>query len=191
MARASIVLELGERLEFWAQGPGRVTVFIQGQMVWQIPALSATPAPYCYHHREAAETTIEWDETVIVTPEVPAVGTETIEVPNPDHVAAVPGKPAVPAVGTPTIEVENENYVEARSEVIKHAAVTCPVVEKPKPVSAPVKAAVVDDSLAATGGELPLVLGGLGVLALIAGGLAVYFSRRKKATEVADSVDAE
>lgn len=66
MARASIVLELGERLEFWAQGPGRVTVFIQGQMVWQIPALSATPAPYCYHHREAAETTIEWDETVIV-----------------------------------------------------------------------------------------------------------------------------
>lgn len=45
--------------------------------------------------------------------------------------------------------------------------------------------------LAATGGELPLVLGGLGVLALIAGGVAIYLSRRKKATEVADSVDAE
>ena len=69
--------------------------------------------------------------------------------------------------------------------------VTPPATETPKPTPAPVKAAVVDDSLAATGGELPLVLGGLGVLALIAGGAAIYLSRRKKATEVADSVDAE
>lgn len=69
--------------------------------------------------------------------------------------------------------------------------VTPPATETPKPTPAPVKAAVVDDSLAATGGELPLVLGGLGVLALIAGGVVIYLSRRKKATEVADSVDAE
>lgn len=69
--------------------------------------------------------------------------------------------------------------------------VTPPATETPKPTPAPVKAAVVDDTLAATGGELPLVLGGLGVLALIAGGVVIYLSRRKKATEVAESVDAE
>ena len=66
MPRASVVLESGERLEFWAQGPGRVTILIGDQVVWQIPDLSAAPASYSYHHREAAETTVEWDDTVTV-----------------------------------------------------------------------------------------------------------------------------
>ena len=51
MPRASVVLEFGERLEFWAQGPGRVTILIGDQVVWQIPDLSAAPASYSYHHR--------------------------------------------------------------------------------------------------------------------------------------------
>lgn len=66
MPRASVVLEFGERLEFWAQGPGKITILIQDQIVWQIPALSAVPASYSYHHREAVETTVEWDDTITV-----------------------------------------------------------------------------------------------------------------------------
>ena len=64
--------------------------------------------------------------------------------------------------------------------------------DTPEPTPAPsVTPAPEASGLAATGGELPLILGGLGVLALIAGGVVIYLSRRKKATEVADSVDAE
>ncbi|WP_053240022.1 GH32 C-terminal domain-containing protein [Pleomorphomonas koreensis] len=66
MTRASVHLESGERIEFWAQGPGRITIGIRDQTVWQIPALSAVPASYSYHHREASETTFEWDDTVTV-----------------------------------------------------------------------------------------------------------------------------
>lgn len=66
MARASVVLELGERLEFWAQGPGRIAILVHGQVVWQMPALPAVPTSYSYHHREPAETTVEWDDTVTV-----------------------------------------------------------------------------------------------------------------------------
>lgn len=48
--------------------------------------------------------------TVEVTPAVPAVGTPTIEIDNPDYVAEVP---ATPAVGEPRITVDNPEYVEA------------------------------------------------------------------------------
>jgi beta-fructofuranosidase len=66
VAHASVVLELGERLEFWAQGPGKIVILVHGQVVWQMPALPAVPASYSYHHREPAETTVEWDDTVKV-----------------------------------------------------------------------------------------------------------------------------
>jgi len=66
VAHASVVLELGERLEFWAQGPGKIVILVRGQVVWQMPALPAVPASYSYHHREPAETTVEWDDTVTV-----------------------------------------------------------------------------------------------------------------------------
>ena len=55
MAHTSVALELGETLEFWAQGPGRMVIVIEGEVVWQVPALAAVPAAYRYHHREAAE----------------------------------------------------------------------------------------------------------------------------------------
>lgn len=100
--------------------------------------------------------------------------------------------------GETSVTTEEKTYVATAEDiegvecpVEEPPVVTPPATETPKPTPAPVKAAVVDDSLAATGGELPLVLGGLGVLALIAGGVVIYLSRRKKATEVADSVDAE
>jgi len=66
MARASVVLEFGERLEFWAQGPGGIAILIQDQTVWRAPTLFETPTAYSYLHREAAETTVEWDDTITI-----------------------------------------------------------------------------------------------------------------------------
>lgn len=66
MAHTSVALELGETLEFWAQGPGRMVIVIEGEVVWQVPALAAVPAAYRYHHREAAEVVVEWDDAITV-----------------------------------------------------------------------------------------------------------------------------
>ncbi len=133
---------------------------------------------------ETVIVTPAWDEKIIDVPAKPAVGEPTKTIDNPDYKLGTPGKPAVPAVGTPTIVIENTDYVEARSEVIEHAAVTCPV-------KAPGKTAETDDTLAATGGELPIVITVGAVLALVIGGAVVLLSRRKKIDEVVESVDAE
>jgi hypothetical protein len=99
-----------------------------------VPAVEAVPAVYAteheYRHRILAWKTrweaagwnadgiesIGWYSTgntreVLVTEAIPgsdAIGEPTIDIPNPDYVAAVPG---VPAVGEPTLEVENPDHV--------------------------------------------------------------------------------
>lgn len=53
----------GERLEFWASGPGAVNISQNGQIVWRAPTLESHPAYYAYHHREAGNADIEWDRS--------------------------------------------------------------------------------------------------------------------------------
>ncbi|QED11888.1 hypothetical protein SEA_MASHLEY_72 [Microbacterium phage Mashley] len=60
-------------------------------------------------NQRTVEDKAAWDEQVLI-PGSPAVGTETIEVTNPDYVPAVPEVPATPAVGEPTIEIDNPDY---------------------------------------------------------------------------------
>lgn len=58
---------------------------------------------------ETVETKPAWDETVIVTPEIPAVGTETIEVNNPDYIPATTRNINHPAVTCPAPPAHNAN----------------------------------------------------------------------------------
>ena len=75
------------------------------------------------------------------TPEIPgtdAVGEPTIVVPNPEYVPAVPGTDEIPAVGEPTITIENPDYVPEIPAVPGTPAVGEPtlVVENPAYVPA-------------------------------------------------------
>lgn len=61
MAKATVFLASGERLEFWASGPGAVTISQGGEPLWRVLSFEATPSYYCYHHREAGDVIVEWD----------------------------------------------------------------------------------------------------------------------------------
>ncbi|MBX5219754.1 MULTISPECIES: GH32 C-terminal domain-containing protein [unclassified Rhizobium] len=61
MAKATVSFASGERLEFWAVGPGAVTISQYGETLWSVPAFEAHPSYYSYHHREAGSVVVEWD----------------------------------------------------------------------------------------------------------------------------------
>ena len=61
MIRATVFFAAGERLEFWASGPGAITLSQDGQILWRVAALEAHPAHYGYHHREGGNVVVEWD----------------------------------------------------------------------------------------------------------------------------------
>jgi len=61
MAKETVFFASGERLEFWASGPGAVTISQDDQILWQASALESHPAYYSYHHREAGTVIVEWD----------------------------------------------------------------------------------------------------------------------------------
>ncbi|WVT77053.1 GH32 C-terminal domain-containing protein (plasmid) [Sinorhizobium chiapasense] len=61
MAKETVFFASGERLEFWACGPGAVTISQDDQILWQASALESHPAYYSYHHREAGTVIVEWD----------------------------------------------------------------------------------------------------------------------------------
>ena len=45
----------------WARAPGFVRITIDRKEVWQVPAFPSYPAYFKYHHREACEVTVEWN----------------------------------------------------------------------------------------------------------------------------------
>lgn len=61
MAKATVFLASGERLEFWASGPGGITISQNGETLWRVSAFDAYPSYYSYHHREAGSIVVEWD----------------------------------------------------------------------------------------------------------------------------------
>ncbi len=68
MGKQKILLELGTRIEFWARSNDPHTAdfpfrILQGeQMLWAVKRFSEFPEYYSYHHREAGEVELEWDE---------------------------------------------------------------------------------------------------------------------------------
>lgn len=59
--RQRFYLPNGYRLEFWASGDGFFRISRDADTLWQVPSFSGHPEFYTYHHREACEVTVEWD----------------------------------------------------------------------------------------------------------------------------------
>lgn len=67
MNKQTIFLELGTRIEFWARSNDPLAddfpfrVMQGGQILWAVKRFSQFPEYYSYHHREAGEVELEWD----------------------------------------------------------------------------------------------------------------------------------
>jgi beta-fructofuranosidase len=59
--KQDLILPSGYRLEFWAAGTGFLRISIDGIATWQVPSFASYPAFFRYHHREACEVAVEWD----------------------------------------------------------------------------------------------------------------------------------
>ncbi|NTA13992.1 glycoside hydrolase family 32 protein [Agrobacterium tumefaciens] len=70
MRKQRIALEMGVRLEFWAKAIDKnaadfpFRILHEGQVLWAVKRFSEFPEFFSYHHREASEVDIEWNENV-------------------------------------------------------------------------------------------------------------------------------